>query len=217
MTRALALLLVIAATPQLWGQTPASSDTNAVAPVLPDSDVTTAITLGQSRKNKRTYGYSGVADCTKFGAFLASNSNLRIYGVIGQGPYGRVVDASAQATRKYLPFGPGDVSAEMRAPTLTVGIQQYMEDMKTTVVPVEHVVIRGVNKEGAVGAALQPTHVEELPDYYQNLMGAKIETKGALATFDMKSLPEGDLQIVVILSDGECHATLHARDRNKIK
>jgi hypothetical protein len=77
--------------------------------------------------------------------------------------------------------------------------------------------MRGVDEDGKPGPAMQPTHVQELPDYYQNLMGAKVETKGVLATFDPRSLPATDLQVLVILSDGECHATIHMKDRDKIR
>jgi len=128
-----------------------SHDSSSALAALADSDVTAALTLGQTKKFKRTFGYSGAANCTKFVSFLANNKNMRIYSVIAQGPFGRIVDASAQATRKYVSFGPGDVTPDMRAPTVTVGVQQYMEDMTTTIVSVEHVVIRGVTESGEPG------------------------------------------------------------------
>jgi hypothetical protein len=48
-------------------------------------------------------------------------------------------------------------------------------------------------------------------------MGARVETKGILATFDAQTLPSGDLQIVVITSKKECHATIHQHDRALIR
>lgn len=227
LTRALVGALSLIAVSTLPGQSPfggGGRDTSSGppeppvtlrGPVLGDSDVVAAVHLGQAKKNNRTYGYVGAADCTKFVEFMASSDALRTYTVIAQGPFGRIVDASAEATRKYLTFGSGDVSAEMRAPTLTVGVEQNVEKMTTIVAPVEHVVIRGVNEQGDPGPAVQPTHVEPLPASYQNLMGAKVETKGVLATFDLQALPPGDLQIVVILSNRECHATIHQHDRVK--
>jgi len=157
--------------------------------VLADSDVTAALKLGQATKNKRPYGYLGSADCTKFLEMMGSSDAMRLYTVYAQGPFGRIVDASAEATRKYLPFGPGDVSPETRAPSLTVAVEQDLEKMTTIVAPVEHVVIRGMNDQGDPGTPVQPTHVEALPSSYQNLMGAKVETKGILATFDPTALP----------------------------
>jgi hypothetical protein len=211
------VVVVLAMSPLAAQSTPAvGHDSVSSAVGITDSEVTAAFALGPARKNKQTYGYSGAANCTKFANFLMSNSNMRIYGVIAQGPFGRVVDASAQATRRYLPFGLADVTPDMRAPTVTVGIEQYMEDMNTKPIAVEHVVIRGTNPSDTIPVVLQPTHVEELPESYQNLMGAKVQTKGILATFDARTLPAGDLQIVVILADGECHVTIHEGNRAKI-
>jgi len=217
MARAFALLLVIAVARPLYGQTPSATggDSAVVAAALADSDVTAAIELGQTRKNGKTFGFLGAADCSNM--IDAMGGNTRIYGILAQGPYGRIVDASAQAARKYMTFGPGDVSAAMRAPTLTVAVQQHLENMKTAVVPVEHVIIRNAAKDGDSVHIVQPTHHEELPESYYNLMGAKIETKGVWATFDPKALPPGDLQFVVILSNKECNARLRERDRDKIR
>ena len=217
MARAFALFLVVATASPLSAQTPSNGarDTAAVVATLADSDITAAIALGETRKNKKTFGYLGAADCSNM--IDAMGGNTRVYSVLAQGPYGRIVDASAQAARKYMPFGPGDVAAQMRAPTLTVAVQQDLENMKTTVVPVEHVIIRGVDEDGKPGPAVQPTSIQELPNEYSNLMGAKIETKGVWATFDPQKLPQGQLQIVVILSNKECHATIKEKDRDKIR
>src|SRR6266702_6325468 len=112
-TRAFAAVLAVLVVTPLRAQTPpaATRDTGVVVAGLADSDVTAAITLGQERKNKKTFGFWGDADCSSIVA--AMNGQTREYYVLAQGPYGRIVDASAQAARKYMPFGPGDVSAEM--------------------------------------------------------------------------------------------------------
>jgi len=214
-TRMLAGLLVVAVATPLRSQTPSPGGPDSARTVLADSDVTAAIALGQARKNGKTFGFLGLADCSN--AIDAMAGNTREYNVLAQGPYGRVVDASAQAARKYMPFGPNDVSAEIRAPTLTVAVQQKLFNAKTTVVPVEHIVIRSVARDGEGTQIVQPTHVEELPESYYNLLGAKIETKGVWATFDLKAVPAGDLQFVVILSNKECNARLRERDRDKIR
>jgi hypothetical protein len=177
--------------------------------------VTAAIELGQTRKNGKTFGFLGLADCSNMIDAMAGNT--REYIVLAQGPYGRIVDASAQAARKYMPFGPSDITSGMRAPTLTVAVQQKLFNAKTTPVPVEHVVIRNAPQDGDSVHIVQPTHIEELPESYYNLMGAKIETKGVWATFDPRALPPGDLQFVVILSNKECNARLRERDRDKIQ
>ncbi|HEX9292807.1 MAG TPA: hypothetical protein VF873_03895 [Gemmatimonadales bacterium] len=217
MARAFALFLVVATASQLYAQTPTNGarDTSAVVATLADSDVTAAIALGQTRKNGKTFGFLGSADCSNI--VDAMGGNTREYIVLAQGPYGRIVDGSAQAARKYMPFGPSDVSSSMRAPTLTVAVQQKLFNAQTTPVPVEHIVIRNAAQDGDSVHIVQPTHIEELPESYYNLMGAKIETKGVWATFEPKALPAGDLQFVVILSNKECNARLRERDRDKIR
>src|SRR5580765_3427153 len=173
--------------------TPCSAQSTATSAVLADSDVAQAVEFGKANKNKKS-GYSGSANCNGF-----LQDFLPVYAVVAQGPLGRISSASADATRKYATFGPADVTAEMRAPSLAIGIQQDLKQwpdgsLKSDVVAVDHVVIRGFDDKGEPGPAVQPTHVEPLPATWQNLMGGKVETKGVLATFDTQALPEGDLQ-----------------------
>jgi len=186
------------------------------AAALADSDVAAAVAVGKNSKNKKPYWYRGQANCNKWGDVVNGSGWGGIFTIVAQGPYGRIVDASAEAARKYVPYEPANVSVDTRALTLTVAVQQKLEDMKATVVPVEHVVIRGVDENGDEGAVVQPAHIEPLPASFQNLMGAKIETQGVLATFDPQALPQGDLRVVVITARRECHATIHQSDRERI-
>jgi hypothetical protein len=187
-------------------------------PVLADSDVVAAIEYGKATKHKGAFWYRGEANCNKFGDMLGDNDAMwRVFTVVAQGPYGRIVDAAASATRKYMPFATEQVTPEMRAPTITVGVQQQVEKVSNIVYPVEHVIIRGVNDRGDPGPPVQPIQKQDLSSTYQNALGAKIETKGLMATFDAKSLPPGELQILVIIEKRECHATVHPDDRVKIQ
>jgi len=200
-------------------QTPPAAngrDTTArPAAMLPDSDVVRALELGKEKKNARAFWYQGKANCHGF-----LQDFLPVYGVWAQGPFSRVAAASAEATRKYVAFGPADVSAQMRAQTLEVGVQQALiqwpdGSLKSEVVTVDHVIIRGVDENGDPGPPVQPTHVEPLPATWSNMMGGKVETKGVLATFDLLALPPGELQIVVITAPRECKAKVGERDRAK--
>jgi hypothetical protein len=222
-------LLLLLWTRLMVGQLPTTRDsvrdTSATAPKqldttraagLTDSAVLHAIELGRNGKGK-THRYLSLANCSNFGQLLLSSGNaMRMYTVLAQGPVGRIADASAEAARKYLTFDLPDATPEMRALTLTVGVQQDLQDMSNIVVPVEHVIIRSVTG-GQTGPAVQPTHIEPLSASFQNLMGAKIETQGVLATFDLRALPPGDLQIVVITTSNECHATVHEHDRDRLQ
>jgi hypothetical protein len=195
-----------------------SRDTAAApAAILPDSDVTRAVALGREKKNAQAFWYQGKANCNGF-----MQDFLPVYGVWAQGPFSRIAAASAEATRKYVPFGPSDVSPQMRAPTLEVGVQQALLQwpdgtLKSEVVTVDHVIIRGVDDNGDLGPPVQPTHIEPLPATWSNMMGGKIETKGVLATFDLLALPAGELKIVVITAPRECRATIREKDRAKIQ
>src|SRR5439155_5742791 len=86
--RAFTGVLVLVAAPRLSGQSPvagghdtssapAQPSVTARGPALADSAVTAALKLGQARKNKRTYGYLGAANCTKFGEFVVSDNAMR--------------------------------------------------------------------------------------------------------------------------------------------
>jgi hypothetical protein len=206
--------------PSAAQSTPAASaaDTaGATAALLPDSEVAQAVELGKAKKNARAFGYQGKADCNGF-----MQDWLPVYGVWAQGPVARIASASADATRKYVSFGPADVSAEMRARTIAVGVQQAVKQwpdgsLKSEMVTVDHVVIRGLDENGEPRPPVQPTHVEPLPATWSNMMGGKVETKGMLATFDLRTLPAGELQVVVITAQRECRATIKEKDRAKIQ
>jgi hypothetical protein len=216
----LALLGLEAIASQSAGQTPQSASNSdnatAAAPMLADSDVTQAVEFGKANKNK-SFGYRGSANCNGF-----MQDWLPVYSIVAQGPVARIETASADAARKYATFVLADVSPEMRAPTLDIGVQQAVKQwpdgsLKSEIVPVEHLVIRGFDANGEPGPAVQPTHIEPLPNTWANLLGGKLETKGVLATFDTRAFATGDLQLVVITAGKECRTTIRDKDRTKLQ
>ena len=212
----LSLEPIAAPSPAQTSQTASHTDSATAATALADSDVTWAVDFGKANKNK-SFGYHGSANCNGF-----MQDFLPVYAIWAQGPYARIETASADAARKYTSFGPADVTAEMRGPTLDIGVQQEIKQwpdgsLKSDVVPVEHLIIRGFDANGEPGPAVQPTHIEPLPSTWANLMGGKLETKGVLATFDTRAFPAGDLQLVVITASKECRTTIHERDRVKLQ
>ena len=64
---------------------------------------------------------------------------------------------------------------------------------------------------------VQPTKVEPYTRRWGNAMGGQMETAGLVARFAIETLPDGDLEIVLIRSNGERVVRLKARDRVHIR
>lgn len=136
-------------------------------------------------------------------------------GIYLSGPFARVVTASAEAARKYRPFTAADVTPEMISPLLEITVPAAPPDGRHWSRPetVEHVVIRRAGDSGVV----QPTKVEPYTRRWGNAMGGQMETAGLVARFAIETLPDGDLEIVLIRSNGERVVRLKARDRVHIR
>ena len=142
----------------------------AAQQALTDEQVATAIALGKA----------GTAPFVRVGA-------SRDFEVFIRGPVGRIAAVAADAVRQLRPFEPGNVTAEMRAPTFLVTVLstrsgQYLRP--------SHIVLQPKDAKGVEGVT-QP--LSEGQTFDRTLLGLD-------ATFNR--LPENELNVVVVAPDG---------------
>lgn len=136
-------------------------------------------------------------------------------GVYLRGPFSRIVTVAADAARKYRPFSVQDVTPEMAAPLLEV-IVPAPEPSGTTWSrgeDIEHVVVRSPGAKDV----FQPSKVDRFTRTWGNAMGGQMDTAGLVAWFDMKTLPDGDLELVLIRASRERIVRVKASDRVHIR
>lgn len=142
-----------------------------------------------------------------------------VYTVDLDGPFARIVDAAAAAAQKYLPFTTSDVTEEMRAETMLLTAYPptpVFSFNSWSIAPLaEHVVLQAKGKSGPI---IQPIKLEPFPVSWSNAVGGQFEGQGLSATFDLKSLPPGPFDVVLVFSNGKEHRyTLKDGERKRIK
>lgn len=197
--------VLLAATPafaQTLDGTAASS--TIASPSLSEAGIAAAIKEGTASK--------------KSIAAVAGSDTANNFVVVAQGPYGRVESAAAAAASKYQPFKAEQVTSEMIAPVLAVMVRPGkpgLEGSRWIVTPpVKHVVLR----VGAAGDIVQPDKITPFPTEWGNAFGAKFQSQGAIALFDLAKVPQdGDVEVVVITDQFEQVRKIKAKDRQQIR
>jgi hypothetical protein len=196
----------------------------AEAQTLDDAAVSAALQAGVSKK------YSGLtSSCSAgvgFGAGLGASMAGGIqpvgsFMVMTSTAPGRIAFLASDAKRLYKSFTLADVTPEMRdASTVFVMIEPEKparrQDTYEVPSPIEHVVLKSKTDGSRVA---QPKDVQLSPREWSNLMGGKIEGNAAVATFalaDVRELPAGDIDVVVITQAGERRCKINAKDRARV-
>jgi hypothetical protein len=81
---------------------------------------------------------------------------------------------------------------------------------------IERVVLKSKSNPNAVA---QPTHLEFAPQAWSNLLGGTVQANSAWATFqlsDVRELPPGDFDVVVVTQAGERRCKVGTKDRAKL-
>ncbi len=112
-------------------------------------------------------------------------------------PFLRVAIAAADAKKKLMKFDGSMVTDEMLQDVVIVRVPPIMgRDMSSPKEGVAHVVIKKPKSKNP-DDALQPTTEEPFTESASNLMGAKIEMQGIIATFPLSALKEGQVFFIV--------------------
>jgi hypothetical protein len=195
----------------------------AQSETLNDAQILDAIKAGEAKKIDAL-----TSDCfatSGFGEGMAASLAGGVqrdgsYHVIVSGSAGRMAYMAREAKRLYKKFGLGDVTEEMRQPAFVVSV--YPSDPTrrsngfSVSAVIDHVVLKSkVNAD----AVVQPEKVEKEPVEWSNLLGGKVESNSALALFDfnqVRELPSGDFDVVVITGHGERRCKVGLKDRQKL-
>jgi hypothetical protein len=113
------------------------------------------------------------------------------------GPFARIALSAEGATKTYKPFGPEDVTEEMRAPVLTVTATGANPQSHQPYVAKAVLLLPIINGKAAE-QGIQPVKAETFPETWGNRLGAKLEGQGIVATFPLDKVPAGDFFVVVV-------------------
>lgn len=196
----------------------------AHAQQLSDTDIAAAIRAGEAKKIDTL-----TSECTAkpgfgetIGAGIAGGVQRNgTYAVVVSANAGRIASLAANAKRMYKKFALADVTDDLRVPTIFVAVEPDKPSTSGNVMSVaaeiEHVVLKTKAK---IEAVVQPLNVEKEVVEFANLLGGKVESTRAIATFDyatVKELPAGaDFDVVVITPHGERRCKVGAKDRVKL-
>jgi hypothetical protein len=112
-------------------------------------------------------------------------------------PFLRVAIAATDAKKKLMKFDGSMVTDEMLQDVVIVRVPPIMgRDMSSPKEGVAHVVIKKPKSKNPEDA-LQPTTEEPFTESASNLMGAKIEKQGIIATFPLSALKEGQVFFII--------------------
>jgi hypothetical protein len=208
----LAAALLLSAAP-LFAQ--AAPDSTAPAGPISDAQAQAAIDYGKAHPNTN-YGLGigrQVPRCHGSHNYLSECG----YTIVLKGPFGIIATAAATRAGQYLPFTLDSVSAEMRAPVLTVFVTPQAPDFADgswhQAQPVQRVVLQAKGPSRDVpGAVVQPLALTPVPMQWTNALGATFSSQGAVATFDRSQVPPGDFDVVLVTGGREVRSTLSARD-----
>jgi hypothetical protein len=115
-----------------------------------------------------------------------------------------ITRAAHEAARKYVPFGPAEITDEMKEPVLRVVVHPDVPEQvrgHAISASADHVVLRSSDKKGVV----QPLHVEPFKEEVKNAMGGSMELQGVVALFNLEAVraiaavdPKGEFLITVV-------------------
>ncbi len=175
------------------------------------AELQAAIAIGQKNRGKRMGLYlvdqgrgimnalAAMGSSPGQGPTAGSGFSLQVYT-----PLAWVMQMSADAAKRYQPFGPENVTTDLRMPVLRVVVYPDMPTEvsargMTQTSSVDHVVLRDAQKK----AVLQPVSEEPFQEEVANAMGGRAVFMGVRATFSLDDLqalrsPAGEFHVTVI-------------------
>jgi hypothetical protein len=196
-----------------------------IAQRLDDTAVEAAIRAGEARRFGGLISscVAGTGFGEGFSAQLAGGVQpTGSYDVTLTGAAGRIATEAAHAKRLYRSFGVDDATAEMRDASAifviaTPRAPQRSQNTYDVASPIQHIVLKARTSTDRVA---QPLEMEIEPVEWGNLMGATVRGTSAVATFaaaDVRALPPGDVEIVLVTEAGERRCRIRARDRSRVQ
>lgn len=197
----------------------------AQGPALDDAAVAGAIQAGSTKQWRQLSAYCvagpSLGDHISHmgrGALPTGTDDVYVSGAAGH-----IATIAADAKRLYKPFDIKDVTPALRD-TSVIFVTVEPRDPKPNgshtgveyPAPIERVVLKSKVDANRVA---QPTDVQLENREFSNLLGGKLQSNAATATFsasDVKGLPPGDFDVVLITSAGERRCKINQKERDRL-
>jgi len=124
-----------------------------------------------------------------------------------QGPEQRIALTAALAKQAHRRFRLEDVSADLRADTWTLVVrpnQPALVDGRSVRTPLAKDLALQV--QGHPELSVQPISARRVPIAWDNAIGVTLKGQGLAATFDVSTLPAGDVDVVIIAENASEHS-----------
>jgi hypothetical protein len=194
----------------------------ADAQTLDEGAIAGALQAGAAKKP-----WSLMSTCiatTGFGETMLSGSGVQPTGsfdVRTSRAAGRIASIAYDAKRLYKPFGLADVTPELRDDSIVYVSVAPLDPARTgntynVPSPIERIVLKSKSNPNMVA---QPSDIAFEAREWSNLVGGKVQGNAAVAKFnlaDVRELPPGDVDVVVITQAGERRCKIGGKDRSRI-
>jgi hypothetical protein len=173
------------------------------ADTIPDTDIEAAIRQGLASKRAEVV----VTHAWQFTLVL-------------EGPLIRIQREAADAAKSDKPFTRADVTDAMLAPTVLI---TAVPDRPTygkhgwAVTPPATTIVLQPKGTRASAISIHPTGSELFPMEWGNATGATFHGQAVAASFNLRDLPVGDFEIIVVTEGEERRATVKGKNRAQIR
>lgn len=192
---------------------------------LTDAQIIQAIQAGESGKFQSLL--STCLATPSFGQILASGDSATggirrdgNYNVVTSTSEGRIAALASTGKKMYKPLTPAQVGKDLRSADVFVAIEPVPPSDSSSAVSVpaviEHVVLKSKTRSELV---VQPMKIDSEVVTWSNLFGAKIASNRVIARFngkEVRELPPGDFDVVVVAREGERRCKVGSKDRQRL-
>lgn len=198
---------------------------STIAQQLSDVEIAAAIKAGTSgQKEMKTLRDECIATAG-FGEAFSKNlaggvQPIGAFNVITSTTAGQIATMASDAKRLYEPFSAESVPTELRTRALFVTATPHNPSTSsgTTAIaaPIEQLILQSKAHRDAV---VKPRLFSAVPVEWSNLLGGKVTNNMGSAQFDLdevRALPAGDVDIVLITTAGERRCKLGTQDRLRL-
>jgi hypothetical protein len=157
-----------------------------------------------------TSGSSGTGGIRRDGDYTVATSSSE----------GRIATLASTAKKMSKPLTPAHVGKELRSNDVFVAVDSVAPSESSSTISVSAVIKPVVLKSKTrPDLVVQPIKVDSEVVSWSNLFGAKVDANRVLARFggnDVRELPPGDVDVVVVTKEGERRCKIGSKDRQRL-